>query len=280
MSDSEELPEGWATASLDMLLEPGGLFDGPFGSSLKTSDYTESGVRVIRLENVSCLQFIGEKKTFISPDKYETLKRHTVREGDIIVGSFVDGPVRVCLLPPLDTLAIAKADCFCVRPRSDMIDPRYLVYQLGALRTQEALIEDVHGATRPRITTKQLRTFTVLLCPMNEQRRIVDAIDAVFATLSDARNRLGRAAAILGCELVHKPGTGLLQALLAKAFRAELVPTEAELARRESRTYEPASELLTRLRTSTNGEPKGTKTRKSSKRATASDDGLLEFTET
>jgi type I restriction enzyme, S subunit len=34
----------------------------------------------------------------------------------------------------------------------------------------------------------------------------------------------------------------------AQAFRGELVPTEAELARREGRSYEPASTLLARIR--------------------------------
>src|SRR5437588_10494386 len=40
----------------------------------------------------------------------------------------------------------------------------------------------------------------------------------------------------------------LTQAVLAKAFRGGLVPTEAELARREGREYEPASVLLERIR--------------------------------
>jgi hypothetical protein len=39
----------------------------------------------------------------------------------------------------------------------------------------------------------------------------------------------------------------LTGAILAKAFRGELVPTEAELARREGREYEPASVLLDRI---------------------------------
>ena len=38
------------------------------------------------------------------------------------------------------------------------------------------------------------------------------------------------------------------QAIVAKAFRGELVPTEAELARRQGRDYEPASVLLERIR--------------------------------
>jgi type I restriction enzyme S subunit len=36
----------------------------------------------------------------------------------------------------------------------------------------------------------------------------------------------------------------LTQAILVKAFRGELVPSEAELARLEGRSYEPASALL------------------------------------
>jgi len=40
----------------------------------------------------------------------------------------------------------------------------------------------------------------------------------------------------------------LTQTILTKAFRGELVPTEAELARRENRSYEPASELLARVK--------------------------------
>ncbi|HEX8204238.1 MAG TPA: hypothetical protein VF590_27415 [Isosphaeraceae bacterium] len=39
----------------------------------------------------------------------------------------------------------------------------------------------------------------------------------------------------------------LTQSILARAFRGELVPTEAELAREEGRDYEPAAALLARV---------------------------------
>ena len=71
----------------------------------------------------------------------------------------------------------------------------------------------------------------------------------------------------------------LMQAILAKAFRGELVPTEAELARREKRSYEPASELLARLKTSANGEAERPRARKAPKRGASSDENLLEFME-
>jgi type I restriction enzyme, S subunit len=49
-------------------------------------------------------------------------------------------------------------------------------------------------------------------------------------------------------EEATKRADKLTQAILAKTFRGELVPTEAELARRDGRDYEPASVLLARIR--------------------------------
>ncbi len=193
---NDELPEGWAKAKLADLLEPRGLFDGPFGSRLKTSDYTNHGVRVIRLENVANLRFIGDKHTYISNAKYLTLKKHTVGAGDVIVGSFVDGAVRVCVVPALSTKAIAKADCFCVRTRPEL-ERRFLAYQLGANGSRDALIEEIHGATRPRITTRQLRQFEIAVAPPAEQHRIVEKIEALLAHVNAARVRLATVPAIL-----------------------------------------------------------------------------------
>ena len=48
----------------------------------------------------------------------------------------------------------------------------------------------------------------------------------------------------------------------ASAFRGELVPTEAELARAEGRTYEPASALLERVRAERDATPKPGRQRK------------------
>lgn len=194
---NDELPEGWARAALDEVLQDGGLFDGPFGSNLKTSDYCEAGIRVIRLENLANLRFVGEKRTFISPEKYRALTKHTVAAGDILFGSFVDGDIRVCLLPELDTKAIAKADCFCIRPDDRAIDRKYLVYQLAQSRVRDQLLDDVHGATRPRITTRQLRQLEVLMCPLSEQRRIVAKLEELLGKVDACKQLLERVPELL-----------------------------------------------------------------------------------
>jgi type I restriction enzyme, S subunit len=240
-SYEDDLPAGWRRTPLEQLLPPGGIFDGPFGSNLKSSDYTNSGVRVIRLENVGQLRFISEKQTFVSREKYASLERHTVSEGDIIFASFISEEIRACILPKLSTKAIAKADCFCLRPDPKLVSDRYLVLQLVSRESYDRLHEEVHGATRPRINTTQLRKLEVKVCPMTEQMEIVRRVESLFALADRIETRFAEA---------RKRVDSITQAILAKAFRGELVPTEAELAAREGRSYESASELLDRIRVS------------------------------
>ena len=59
----------------------------------------------------------------------------------------------------------------------------------------------------------------------------------------------------------------LTQSILAKAFRGELVPTEAELARRERRTFEPASVMLGRIRAERAAAQKAGRSHKAGRRA-------------
>src|SRR6185437_2512384 len=75
--------------------------------------------------------------------------------------------------------------------------------------------------------------------PTEEQREIVRRVEDLFK-LADAIEKRVAAASVRADRLT--------QAILAKAFRGELVATEAELARREGREYEPASVLLERIK--------------------------------
>ena len=233
-----DLPGGWNWQTVHNLVGPNGLFDGPFGSNLKTADYTGHGVRVIRLENIAHLKFLNEKKAFISEQKYQNLRKHTVRGGDIIFSSFIDEEIRVCVLPPLPMQAIAKADCFCLRPNGDSVDTRYLTLQLASRATYNTLLEKVHGATRPRINTTQLRDLIVPVCPLDEQHEIVRRVDELFSLADQVEARYAKAKQYVD---------SLKQSIFAKAFRGELVPQDPN--------DEPASVMLERIREARSTEP-------------------------
>lgn len=77
------------------------------------------------------------------------------------------------------------------------------------------------------------------LPPLSEQREILRCVGVLFKLAEKIERHLSAATV---------RADNLTQSILAKAFRGELVPTEAELARREGRDYEPASVLLERIR--------------------------------
>lgn len=114
----------------------------------------------------------------------------------------------------------------------------YLEYFLRTARDDLAAFAP--ATAQANINIAILNDVAVPIPPHPEQQEIVRRVDALFkladrieAKVTAARQRVDT----------------LTQAVLAKAFRGELVPTEAELARRENRPYEPAADLLARIRT-------------------------------
>lgn len=158
-----------------------------------------------------------------------------------------------------------------VRCKSGSVDSRLLCWWLNSPWGREwAAKVRTDGVSQSNINGTKLKQMPVLVPPLTEQNEIIRRGAALLA-LADAIEQNANSA--LGRVKL------LTQTVLTKAFRGELVPTEAELARREGRSYEPASELLARLKVSVNGEAKRSRAKKTSKRSSTSGEGLLEFME-
>ena len=117
------------------------------------------------------------------------------------------------------------------------------------------------GTASPHLNVGDIKRFPVPLPPTAERHEIVRRVEALFRLADAIEKRVAAATA---------RAEKLTQAILAKAFRGELVPTEAELARREGRDYEPASVLLERIRAeqakNTSGAPSPRKQRTKTRR--------------
>jgi type I restriction enzyme S subunit len=95
------------------------------------------------------------------------------------------------------------------------------------------------AVAQPNVNAKNICRFPVPLPPKDEILEIVARVESLLKAADVIEERL-----LTAFVSVDK----LNQSVLAKAFRGELVPTEAELARREGRDYEPASALLERIK--------------------------------
>jgi type I restriction enzyme S subunit len=229
LAELPELPEGWAWTRLGNTNVE--VSDGPFGSNLKSSDYVDRGVQVIRLENIGALEFIEGKETFVTEAKYELLKRHTVSSGDIIFSSFITENVRVALLPPSITKAINKADCFCVRFSGKTLSNVFVVLFLSTRHVYKQLESLIHGVGRPRINTTQLKDVVIPVCSAAEQEAVIAEVESRLSEVDQLE---------LTITASLQQSEALRQSILKKAFSGQLVAQDAN--------DEPAAALLARIK--------------------------------
>ncbi len=164
--------------------------DGPFGSNLKTEHYVASGARVVRLQNIGSGKFLDFDKAYISLKHFETLKRHSVQRGDIVVAALGDGarPAgRACLIPENFGPALVKADCFRVRLPDGAAFAPYVVFVMNSPIFLRQVADRMRGATRPRMTLGILKDIAIPLPPLGEQKRIAAALNEQMDAVGEAR---------------------------------------------------------------------------------------------
>jgi len=139
------------------------------------------------------------------------------------------------------------------------VSPHWLYFTFTSPWMQEQIKVRASETTLPILNKRRFERLPLPVPPSDEQREIVRRVEGFFKFADAVEKRV---------EAATKRTEKLTQAILAKASRGELVPTEAELARREGRDYEPASVLLERIRAarqakevtaSVNGRPRARK---------------------
>lgn len=237
MREDETLPAGWATAKLPELIGPDGLFvDGDW---VESKDQNPDGdVRLIQLADVGDGEYLNKSARFLTGDAARRLRCTFLESGDVLIARMPEPLGRACMFPGDPMPSVTVVDVCVVRTAMPSVDHRWLVWAVNAPQFRVAVESLQSGSTRKRISRLNLATLELPVPPPSEQRRIVAALEQQLSRIDAGVAALERAKANL-----ERYRASVLKA----ACEGRLVPTEAELARAEGRTYEPASELLARI---------------------------------
>lgn len=233
-----DVPEHWEVIALRRVTTS--RCDGPFGSGLKSTHYVDSGVRVIRLQNIGYAQFKNADAAYISEEHYAKLGDHSVITGDLLIAGLGDEkipPGRACIAPEGIEPAMVKADCFRFR-----LDPRRVQASFAALQLTSTALAAASvlssGATRQRINLQSMSSRPIILPPLLEQSAIVRYLDEVTTTIDHAISATQREIDLLKeyrTRLIADVVTGKLD---VRAAAADL-PDEAEEAEPIDEADEP-----------------------------------------
>ena len=196
------------------------ITDGPFGSSLTSSHYSDAGARVVRLGNIGMAEFKNEDEAYIPIEHYATLLKHRVQAGDLLIAGLGDANNHVgrgCVAPDLDS-AIVKADCYCATVDSRTANPQFLALYLSSPLGRNAVASLSRGSTRTRINLDVAKSVPIILPLLSNQTSIVteashrrkvassvqDSLGAQIELLTEHRQALITAAVTVQVEV---PGT-------------------------------------------------------------------------
>ena len=233
MSDElMELSEGWEWAKL------GDILSILSGEAFKKKDYSASGVKLLQIANVSFGKVIWEQQNFLPEEFLSKYPELVLEKGDIVMAlnrPILNGLLKIACLKEDDAPAVlyqrvARFNLILNEMRE------YFFNYTGSPLFLQLIRNNLQGSDQPYINTSTLPAFLIPLPPLNEQKRIVAAIEALRE-----RSQKARSALLAIPELCNK----FRQSVLAAAFRGDLTADWRE----QNPDVEPASALLERTAT-------------------------------
>jgi type I restriction enzyme S subunit len=234
--DLFELPETWTWVRLQQLSN---VYSGVTKNSSKSGDVIE--MPYLRVANVYADELRLDEIKQIKLKRTKKWK-YLLEEGDLLVvegnGSKKhigrvaewDGSIEPC---------VHQNHLIKVRPARRRTGKYVLNWMLSARGRQFITSEAKTTSGLYTLSLTKVRNIPVPLPPEEEQKEIVRRIRQRLDKIVEMAQHVSQAREWLD----H-----LNRSVLAKAFRGELVETEAERAHREGRDYETAEELLARIR--------------------------------
>ncbi len=173
----------WPEVLLEDIAAPirNALVGGPFGSDLVQSDYSPTGVPVIRGENLSGRRWVGGDFVFVPPTKAAKLTANTAGALDIIFTQRGANHYRqVAVVPPGSTsrFVISQSQ---MKLTVDLAkaDPLFVYYVFRSPTQQAYLQRNAIQTGVPHTNLSILRKVPLRLPPLSTQRAIAHILGAL-----------------------------------------------------------------------------------------------------
>lgn len=142
--------------------------------------YKESGISLIRSQNVLDFSFSINGLAFIDEKQAKALNNVTVESRDILLNITGDSVARVCQVPDEWLPARVNQHVAIIRANQQVLNPEYLLYYLLTKKSKDNLLMLASaGATRNALTKTMIEDLDITLPPLEEQKAIASILSAL-----------------------------------------------------------------------------------------------------
>jgi len=224
-----DIPSGWEWCRLGCVSTITGGKRIPAGRNLTSYDTGHKYIRVSDMKNGSVLL---DNIQYVTEDIYQLIKAYTISKNDLYIT--VAGTIG-CVGEIPEELDKANLTENANKIVFSIIDKRFLMYALQSELVQSQIKACTTKVGQPKLAIKRIQRFLIALPPLNEQRRIVEALEEVIPHIlkfEQAQIYLDK----LNTNLSQK----IRKSVLQEAIQGNLVPQDD--------SEESASILLQRIK--------------------------------
>lgn len=228
-----EVPKEWKWLSLDQAACQ--IVDCPHS----TPKWSDTGEICLRTTNFKRGKLDLSEVRRVSEEIFDKRNTRLIPKGGDVVYSREGGILGIaCMIPDRAKVCLGQR-MMLIRPSVGLCDATFIMNVLNSAYIVDRVRDLTGGTASPHLNVGDVKQFPVPLPSLVEQNEIVRRVNDLFAFAESIECRVAQAT---------KRVEALTQSILARAYRGELVTTEADLAAAEGRDYETAEQLLARIR--------------------------------
>ena len=177
----DEIPKNWAMTTLNQLTHALLLNDGDWILSENMNPQGE--VKLIQLGSVGMMKYVDKGFKYLAENTFQELNCTQIYSGYMLINRIVSDKMCSCILPSIEGKLITTVDTCWVAPKEEWYNLKYLMYTLSSPTFQSLVMLNSAGTTRKRISKNNLINLPFAVPPLEEEYRIVEAIDNAFNQL-------------------------------------------------------------------------------------------------
>lgn len=152
---------------------------GPFGSNLKSEDYTATGIRIIQLQNIGDGVFLDSYKIYTSFEKANELLSCNIYPSEILISKMGDPVARCCIVPDYHDRYVMCSDGIRLVVDKLKFSSVFMFYQINYQDFRQSASDVSTGSTRKRIGLNDLKQLPIKVPCLEEQTKIANFLSAI-----------------------------------------------------------------------------------------------------
>ena len=159
------------------------------GFAFKSSEYVNSGLKIIRIKNVQKGFIQDDNPVFVDKNRRKEFEQYVLKEGDILI-SMTGNPGRVGVLKKNHIPALLNQRVGKIEIINTLILKEFIFHILNTDYFENSVVGLSQGIAQLNVSSSQIESIKIPFPPLSEQQKIVAEIETLEKKEAEAKKKI------------------------------------------------------------------------------------------